>query len=136
MEINIGPLLAVVGAASFAIAFALQGTLSNFAAGILMIVFRPFKVGDTVNVAGVCGTINEVDLFTTTLDTPDNRRLIIPNSSISSGTIENVSFHAHRRVEVIVGVDYVANLAEQIDDEIDDEPTPPTTTVAATSTTS
>lgn len=106
----LGGVAALLAAAGFAIGLAFQGTLSNFAAGVLMIVFRPFKVGDMVNVAGVCGRVNEIDLFITTLDTPDNRRLIIPNSSISGATIENISFHAHRRVEVLVGVDYSASI--------------------------
>ncbi len=99
-----------MAAAGFAIGLAFQGTLSNFSAGVLLLVFRPFKVGDLINAAGVMGKVNEIDLFTTTLDTPDNRRLIIPNSSISGGTIENVSYHKHRRVEVIVGVAYSASL--------------------------
>ncbi|MEL6106159.1 MAG: mechanosensitive ion channel domain-containing protein [Planctomycetota bacterium] len=107
---ELGGLTALVAAAGFAVGLAFQGTLSNFASGVLMIVFRPFKVGDVVTVAGVTGKVNEIDLFTTTLDTPDNRRLIIPNSSISGSTIENTSYHAHRRVEVVVGVDYDANL--------------------------
>jgi small conductance mechanosensitive channel len=106
----LGGMAAMLAAAGFAIGLAFQGTLSNFAAGVLMIVFRPFKVGDIVNIAGVAGKVNEIDLFTTTLDTPDNRRLIIPNSSISGSTIENISFHPHRRVEVVVGVDYEANI--------------------------
>lgn len=101
---------AVLAGASFAIGLAFQGTLSNFAAGILMMVFRPFKVGDVINAAGVMGKVNEIDLFTTTLDTPDNRRIIIPNSAISGGTIENVSYHPHRRIEVVVGVDYHADI--------------------------
>ena len=75
-----------------------------------MLVFRPFKVGDVINAGGVTGKVNEIDLFTTTLDTPDNRRIIVPNSTISGGTIENISFHPHRRVEVVVGVDYSADL--------------------------
>ncbi|MEM6472028.1 MAG: mechanosensitive ion channel domain-containing protein [Planctomycetota bacterium] len=108
----LGGMTALLAAGGFAIGLAFQGSLSNFASGILMIVFRPFKVGDFVNIAGVSGSVNEIDLFTTTLDTPDNRRLIIPNSAISGATIENVSFHAHRRVEVIVGVDYDANMDE------------------------
>ena len=106
----LGGMAAMLAAAGFAIGLAFQGTLSNFASGVLMIVFRPFKVGDVVNVAGVTGKVNEIDLFTTTLDTPDNRRLIIPNSSISGGTIENISYHPHRRIEVAVGVDYDANI--------------------------
>ncbi len=106
----LGGMAAVLAATGFAIGLAFQGTLSNFAAGVLMIIFRPFKVGDMVNIAGVSGKVNEIDLFTTTLDTPDNRRLIIPNSSISGSTIENISFHPHRRVEVVVGVGYDANI--------------------------
>lgn len=101
---------AILAAAGFAIGLAFQGTLSNFASGILLMVFRPFKVGDVVNAAGVMGKINEIDLFTTTFDTPDNRRLIVPNSSIAGATIENVSHHPERRVEVVVGVAYNASL--------------------------
>ncbi|MEL6895149.1 MAG: mechanosensitive ion channel domain-containing protein [Planctomycetota bacterium] len=100
----------VLTAAGFAVGLAFQGTLSNFAAGIMLMIFRPFKVGDFVKAADVAGTINEIDLFSTTLDTPDNRRLIVPNSSIFSGTIENVSHHAHRRVDVAVGVSYDADI--------------------------
>lgn len=101
---------AILAAAGFAIGLAFQGTLSNFASGILLLVFRPFKVGDVINAAGVTGKVNEIDLFTTTLDTPDNRRLIVPNSAISGATIENVSFHEDRRVDVVVGVGYGAPL--------------------------
>ena len=107
----LGGLAAMLAAAGFAIGLAFQGTLSNFAAGVLMLVFRPFKVGDWVDAAGVMGRVNEIDLFTTTLDTMDNRRLVVPNSSIAANTIENLSYHPHRRVEVSVGVDYAADLA-------------------------
>ncbi|WRQ53811.1 mechanosensitive ion channel domain-containing protein [Roseiconus lacunae] len=110
LGVELGGLTAVLAATGFAIGLAFQGTLSNFASGVLMIVFRPFKVGDVVNIAGVMGKVNEIDLFTTTLDTPDNRRLIIPNSSISGSTIENISFHPHRRIEVLVGVDYKSDI--------------------------
>ena len=110
MGAPLGGLAAMLAAAGFAVGLAFQGTLSNFASGVLMLVFRPFKVGDFVNAAGVSGTVNEIDLFTTTLDTPDNRRIIVPNGQIAGGTIENVSFNAHRRVEVVVGVDYDADL--------------------------
>jgi small conductance mechanosensitive channel len=103
---------AVLAAAGFAIGLAFQGTLSNFASGILLLVFRPFKVGDLVIAAGVMGKINEIDLFTTTFDTPDNRRLIVPNSSIAGTTIENISYHPHRRVDVTVGVAYASSLDE------------------------
>lgn len=106
----LGGLAALLAAAGFAVGLAFQGTLSNFASGVLMMVFRPFTVGDVISAGGVTGKVNEIDLFTTTLDTPDNRRIIVPNSSISGDTIENITFHAHRRVEVLVGVDYSADL--------------------------
>ena len=105
----LGGLAAMLAAAGIAVGLAFQGTLSNFAAGVLMLVFRPFKVGDLINAAGVTGKVNEIDLFTTTLDTPDNRRIIVPNSAISGGTIENISYHPHRRIEVAVGVSYSAD---------------------------
>jgi len=108
----LGGLAAMLAATGFAVGLAFQGTLSNFAAGVLMLVFRPFKVGDLITAGGVTGKVNEIDLFTTTLDTVDNRRIIVPNSSISAGTIENVSFHPHRRIEVVVGVDYNAALSQ------------------------
>lgn len=100
----------VLGAAGLAIGLAFQGTLSNFAAGIMLLIFRPFKVGDFVSVAGQGGTVFEIELFSTHLDTPDNRRLILPNSSVFGATIENVTYHPRRRVEVSVGVDYGADL--------------------------
>ncbi|MCA9224301.1 MAG: mechanosensitive ion channel family protein [Planctomycetales bacterium] len=101
---------AVIGAVSLAIGLAFQGSLSNFAAGVMLLVFRPFKVGDVVNVAGNLGKIDEIELFTTALDTFDNRRFIIPNSAIFGATIENISFHPRRRVEVPVGVCYSADI--------------------------
>lgn len=108
--VPLGGLAAMLAAAGFAIGLAFQGTLSNFAAGVLMLVFRPFKVGDVVTAASVSGRVNEIDLFTTTLDTFDNRRIIVPNSSIAGGTIENMTHHQHRRVEVLARVDYAADL--------------------------
>jgi small conductance mechanosensitive channel len=110
--VSITSFAAIMAAAGFAIGLAFQGTLSNFAAGILLLVFRPFKVGDVVSAAGVMGTVNEIDLFTTIFDTPDNRRLIVPNSSISGAIIENISFHKERRVDVTVGVAYSSSLDE------------------------
>lgn len=108
----LGGLAAMLAATGFAVGLAFQGTLSNFAAGVLMLVFRPFKVGDVITAGGVTGKVNEIDLFNTTIDTADNRRIIVPNGAISAGTIENVSFHPHRRIEVVVGVDYNADLTE------------------------
>jgi small conductance mechanosensitive channel len=108
--VSVAGAAAMLTAAGFAIGLAFQGTLSNFAAGVLLLVFRPFKVGDMVVVGGVYGKVNEIDLFTTTIDTTDNRRLVIPNNSIVGTTIENVTFHDHRRVEVTVGVAYRADM--------------------------
>ena len=101
---------AVLAAAGFAIGLAFQGTLSNFSAGVMLLTFRPFKIGDVINAAGQVGKVMEIDLFTTILDTPDNRRLIIPNSSIFGGTIENITYHDTRRVDVSVGTEYSADL--------------------------
>jgi len=101
---------AVIAALGFAVGMALSGTLGNAASGILLLVFRPFKVGDVVSAGGVTGKIEELGLFTTTFDTPDNRRIIVPNNSIFGSTIENVTFHPTRRVDVSVGTDYGADL--------------------------
>ncbi|MEO1237385.1 MAG: mechanosensitive ion channel domain-containing protein [Planctomycetota bacterium] len=108
--ISIASFAAVIAAAGFAVGLAFQGTLSNFAAGIMLLVFRPFKVGDVINAAGITAKVNEIELFTTTFDTPDNRRIIVPNSSIFGGTIENITHHGERRVDVAVGCDYSADI--------------------------
>jgi len=101
---------AVLGAMGLAIGLAFQGSLSNVASGVMLLIFRPFKVGDVVNVSGVVGKIEAIDLLVTTMDTPDNRRIILPNSTIFGSTIENVTFHPVRRVDVPVGVAYDADL--------------------------
>ncbi len=101
---------AVIAAAGFAIGLAFQGTLSNFASGVLLMVFRPFKVGDMVVAGGVTAKVHEIDLFTTVVDTPDNRRLIIPNSAVAGTTIENVTYHPVRRIEVPIGIAHSANI--------------------------
>ena len=101
---------AVIGAAGLAIGLAFQGTLGNFAAGIMLLVFRPYKVDDVVNVAGQLGKVFEIDLFATTLDTFDNRRIIVPNGSIFGTVIENITYHPHRRAAVDVGVGYAADI--------------------------
>jgi small conductance mechanosensitive channel len=93
---------AVIAAVGLAVGLAFQGTLSNFASGVLLLVFRPFGVGDTVKVGGQTGVVDEIDLFTTTLDTPDRRRIILPNSVVASATIENSTYHKVRRVDVDV----------------------------------
>lgn len=103
---------AVIAAGGLAIGLALQGSLSNFASGVMLLSFRPFKVGDVVEVAGKTGKVVGIELFTTKLDSPDNRRFIIPNSTIFNDVIENKSFHTTRRVDVNVGTDYGASLDE------------------------
>jgi small conductance mechanosensitive channel len=108
--VNIATFAAIVAAAGFAIGLAFQGTLANFAAGIMLLVFRPFKVGDVVKAAGVTAKVTEIDLFFTIFDTFDNRRIIVPNSDVSSGTIENITHHPVRRAEVKVGTAYDADL--------------------------
>ncbi len=101
---------AVIGASALAIGLAFQGTLANFAAGMMLLIFRPFKVGDVVELSGVTATVDEIDLFQTTLDTFDNRRVIMPNGSIFGSTITNISHHPYRRMDVSVGVAYDADL--------------------------
>jgi small conductance mechanosensitive channel len=108
--VNVASFAAVIAAAGFAIGLAFQGSLSNLASGVLLLVFRPYKVGDVINAAGITAKVNEIDLFTTVFDTPDNRRIIVPNSAIAGGTIENITHHSERRVDVAVGVDYSADL--------------------------
>jgi small conductance mechanosensitive channel len=98
--------IAVLGAAALAVAFALQGSLSNFAAGILMVIFKPFKVGDFVAVAGTQGTVQEIDILNTVLNSPDNIRIIVPNAQITGGTISNFSTNATRRIDLTIGVSY------------------------------
>ena len=83
--------IAVIGAAGLAIGLALQGSLANFAAGVLMIIFRPFKAGDLIEGAGTTGTVEEIQIFTTQLKTPDNKTIIIPNASMLGGNIVNYS---------------------------------------------
>lgn len=103
---------AVIGAAGLAIGLAFQGSLSNLASGVMLLMFRPFKVGDFVKAAGTAGTVDEIELFTTRLVTPDKRLIIVPNSSVFGSTIENVSYFPTRRVDVDVGTDYGADLDE------------------------
>ena len=102
--------IAVLGAAGFAVGLALQGSLGNFAAGVLLIIFRPFKVGDYVEAAGISGTVEALQIFTTTLCTPDNKTIIVPNSQIGSGVVINYSTKDTRRVDLTFGVSYRDNL--------------------------
>lgn len=99
-------LLAVLGAAGLAIGLALKDSLGNFAAGVMLVLFRPFKKGDFVEAAGVAGTVDEVRIFSTILITPDNKQIIIPNGQIGAGTITNYSAKEQRRVDLVFGVSY------------------------------
>jgi small conductance mechanosensitive channel len=101
---------ALIAAAGLAVGLALQGSLSNFAAGVMILLFRPYKVGNYITAGGESGTVDEIQLLTTTLDTPDNVRVIVPNSMIFSGTITNYSHHPVRRCDVEVGTEYRADL--------------------------
>ncbi|NNK02635.1 MAG: mechanosensitive ion channel, partial [Desulfatitalea sp.] len=98
--------IAVLGAAGLAVGLALQGSLSNFAAGFLMILFRPFSVGDYIEGGGVTGTVEEIQIFTTTLVTPDNKTVIIPNAKIMGDNIINWTVKGTRRVDLVVGIGY------------------------------
>jgi small conductance mechanosensitive channel len=103
--------VAVLGAAGLAVGLAMQGTLSNFAAGVMLLVFRPFKVGDLVETAGAMGVVAEIGIFTTTLNTPDNIRVVVPNSDAFGGTIKNYHGNDTRRIDLIMGVSYDDDLA-------------------------
>ena len=103
-------LAAVLGAVGIAVGLALQGSLSNIAAGIMLLALRPFVVGDVIRVAGIEGRVDEIDLFSTKVDTSDNRRLILPNSQVFGSTIENLTHHRTRRVDVVVRTAYDADV--------------------------
>ena len=125
--------IAVIGAAGLAVGLALQGSLSNFAAGVLMIFFRPFKVGDVIEGAGVLGTVEEIQIFTSLLKTPDNKAVIVPNAKLTADNITNYTAKPVRRVDLVFGVSYsddIDNVKETIndvlkqDDRILDDPPP------------
>jgi small conductance mechanosensitive channel len=98
--------IAVLGAAGLAIGLALQGSLANFAAGFLMILFRPFKVGDYIEGAGVAGTVEEIQIFTTKIVTPDNKTVIVPNAKLTNDNIVNWTVKGTRRVDMVFGIGY------------------------------
>lgn len=125
--------IALIGAAGLAVGLALQGSLKNFAAGVLLLVFRPFKNGDFVETAGTAGVIEEIGIFTTKMKTGDNREIIIPNGSIYSGNITNYSARPTRRIDMVFGIGYDADIrkAKEImqaildaDERIHKEPEP------------
>lgn len=98
--------VAVLGAAGFAIGLALQGSLGNFAAGVLLLVFKPIRVGDLIEAAGYLGTVKHIGIFVTTVDTLDNQKVIIPNGTLTGGVINNVNGNGVRRVDLTAGISY------------------------------
>jgi small conductance mechanosensitive channel len=103
-------LVAVLGAAGLAVGLALQGTLSNFGAGVLIILFKPFKAGDFIKAAGEMGTVKKVTVFNTVLGSPDNRKVIIPNSKVIGDSITNFSDIDMRRIDLVFGISYDDNI--------------------------
>jgi small conductance mechanosensitive channel len=104
--------VAVIGAAGLAVGLALQGSLSNFAAGVLIVAFRPFKSGDYVEIGGVAGSVEAIQIFQTVLKTPDNKMVVVPNSGVIGSPITNYSRHETRRVDLVIGVSYSADLKQ------------------------
>ncbi|WP_419533910.1 small-conductance mechanosensitive channel MscS [Endozoicomonas sp.] len=108
--IQTASLVAIIGAAGLAIGLALQGSLSNFAAGVLLIIFRPVKKGEFVEVSGVAGSVESVQIFTTVLITPDNKMVVVPNNNVLSGNIVNYTRTGQRRIDLVIGVGYSSDL--------------------------
>lgn len=106
LGVPVTSLLAVLGAAGLAVGLALKDSLGNFAAGVMLVLFRPFKKGDFVEAAGVSGTVTEVRIFSTILTTPDNKQIMIPNGQVGAATITNYSANDQRRVDLVFGVGY------------------------------
>lgn len=112
LGVQTASVIAILGAAGLAVGLALQGTLSNFAAGVMLIILRPIKVGDFVEVADTSGTVSEVSIFATKLLTPDNKTIVVPNSAVMGNTITNYSTQPQRRIDLVVGVGYDSDLKQ------------------------
>jgi small conductance mechanosensitive channel len=110
LGIQTASLVAILGAAGLAVGLALQGSLSNFAAGVLMLIFKPFKAGDYIEGGGTAGTVEEIQVFTTQLATPDNKTVIVPNSQMMGGNIINYSAKGTRRVDMVFGIGYADDI--------------------------
>lgn len=104
--------ITILGAAGLAVGLALQGSLSNFAAGVLLLIFRPFRVGDYIEGGGVAGVVEEILIFTTTLKTPDNKMVIVPNAKMGGDNIINYSAKEIRRVDLVAGIGYNDNIGD------------------------
>ncbi len=112
LGINTTSFLTIIGAAGLAIGLALKDSLSNFASGVMLIMFRPIKIGDFVDVGGVTGTVQSIDIFNTTIHSPDNQKHIVPNASITSAVITNVTANDTRRVDLVIGIGYDDDIAK------------------------
>lgn len=106
LSIETTSFVAVLGAAGLAVGFALQGSLGNFASGVMLLVFRPFRKGDYVEAGGTAGTVQEISMFTTVLHTPDNKKVIVPNAQVTGDVITNYSATGTRRVDLVAGISY------------------------------
>ncbi len=106
LGIQTASFVAIIGAAGLAVGLALQGSLANFAAGVILIIFKPFKIGDFIEAGGAMGTVSEIQIFNTILNTFDNRRMIIPNSKVTGDNITNFSAVKNRRVDLVFGISY------------------------------
>ncbi|MCP4472883.1 MAG: mechanosensitive ion channel [Gammaproteobacteria bacterium] len=115
LGVNVTSLMAILGAAGLAIGLALKDSLSNFAAGVMIIIFRPFKIGDYITAGGTAGVVDEIGLFATLMHTPDNQRIIVPNSSIIGGNITNTSALPTRRIDLVFGIGYDDNIGQARD---------------------
>lgn len=107
--------IAVLGAAGFALGFALQGSLANFAAGVLILVLRPYKVGDYIKAGGAEGTVKHIQLFITELATLDNRKVLVPNGKLLSDNIDNYTGYDKRRVDLVIGISYKSSIATAVE---------------------
>jgi len=112
LGVEVTSIIAIFGAASFAVGLALQGSLENFAGGVMLLIFRPFKVGDFIEVGDYKGTVHSMTIVATNLNTLDNKRIVIPNSQTSSSSLINYSTNSKRRVDVTIGVGYESDIKE------------------------
>ena len=133
LEIEMNSFIAILGAAGLAVGLALQGSLANFAGGVLILLFRPFKIGDYIEAHGYSGSIKEIQIFNTILTTPDNKIIILPNGPLSNSSITNYSTAPNRRVDMTFGIGYsddllkakkILNSLAEADERIFDDPAP------------
>lgn len=112
LGIGTSSFVAILGAAGLAVGLALQGSLSNFAGGVLIILLKPFKVGDTIEAQGLIGTVKEIKMFSTVLTLPENKQAIVPNAALSNDKIINFTVNGNLRVDIVIGVDYGSNFKQ------------------------